>query len=105
MFYKLENKAPVPCGNGREWADCFENAGELLIVGQDEIDSLFILTVFIGVDHDGSTPPQLLETLTTVDGHPSGVAIRSATWEQADRQHRRMALKARTDAIEADDDD
>lgn len=102
MFYKLNGTKPVQCATGRDWADWFENAGEALIVGQDEIDSLFILTVFTGIDQGGSDEPQLFETLSSVDGHSTGAAIRSATWEQADRHHRLMVLRARTDAIEAD---
>ncbi len=105
MFYKLDDRKPVQCGNGREWADWFENAGEALIVGQDEIDRFFILTVFTGIDHDGGEPPQLFETLTAVDGHAGGVAIRSVTWEQAEREHRRFVMKARIAAIEVGGDD
>lgn len=44
MFYRLEGKQPVKCASGRDWVDWFENAGEELIVGQDEIDSLFGVT-------------------------------------------------------------
>lgn len=59
------------------------------------------LTVFTGIDQGGTDMPQLFETLSSVDGKPTGVAIRSATWDQAERKHRRFVFKARTDAIEA----
>jgi len=100
MFYRLEGKAPVKCGTGREWADWFEQAGEALIVAQDEIDGLFVLTVFTGIDQGGSDEPQLFETLSSIDGRSTGIAVRSATWEQAEREHRRIVFKARTNAIE-----
>jgi hypothetical protein len=45
MFYRLEGKASIKSATGREWADWFEQAGEALIVAQDEIDGLFVLTV------------------------------------------------------------
>ena len=102
MFYRLVDRKPVKCATGQEWADWFESAGEALIVGQDEIDSLFVLTVFVGVDQGGSDEPQLFETLSSIKGISTGAAIRSATWEQADRQHRKMVMKACSDAIEVD---
>ena len=98
MFYRLEDREPVKCATGREWADWFESAGEALIVGQDEIDGLFVLTVFTGVDQDGSNPPMLFQTLWHVDGKTAGTAILHETWEQADRFHRKTVLKAHTDA-------
>ena len=85
----------------RDRADWFENAGEALIVGQDEIGPLFILTVFVGVDQGGSDAPQLFETLYSVDGEHGG-SVRHPTWEQAERHHRKSVLEARTNAIEGD---
>lgn len=100
MFYRLVDQVPVRCASGQEWLDWFENAGEALIVGQDEIDSLFVLTVFTGIDQGGGSPPQLFETITAVDGIASGLAIRSATWNQAEREHRRIVSKARNNDME-----
>lgn len=101
MFYKLDGKQPVKCASGRDWADWFENAGEALIVGQDEIGPLFILTVFTGIDQGGSDEPQLFETLFSVAGVHGG-CVRHATWERAERHHRKSVMQARTNAIEAD---
>lgn len=101
MFYRLEGKEPVRCSTGREWVDWFEQAGETLIVGQDEIEGLFVLTVFTGIDQGGSDPPQLFETLSSIEGRSTGVAIRSATWQQAEREHRRIVKKA----IDGEDDE
>ena len=100
MFYKLEDRTPVKCATGREWVDWFENAGEELIVGQDEIDGLFVLTVFTGIDQGGTEEPQLFETLFAVESEPTGTAIRYATWEEADRHHRKTVLQARTAAVD-----
>ena len=100
MFYRLVDRKPVKCATGQEWAAWFENAGEALIVKQDEVDDFFVLTVFVGVDQGGSDEPQLFETLTFVNGKSSGIAVRSATWEQAEREHQRFVFKARTAAIE-----
>ena len=94
MFYSLVDKKPVHCATGREWVDWFENAGETLIVGQDEIGILFVLTVFTGIYQGAGNPPQLFETITAIDGKSVGITIRSATWEQAERVHRKMVEKA-----------
>ena len=101
MFYRLVDKKPVLCKTGQEWAEWFEPAsvaGER-IVARDELDGMEFSTVFIGidpnpVDHD---PPQLFETMTFVDGKSTGVAVRYATWQEAERGHRRMVMKTRTE--------
>ena len=100
MFYKLDNQQPVPCAS-KDWAAWFEHAGEDLVIAQDEIEALFVLTVSTGVDQGGDEP-QLFETLSFVNGRSTGAAIKSATWAQAEREHRRIVLNARTDAIEVD---
>lgn len=102
MFYKLEGRKPVKCATGREWADWFEQAGEELIVGQDEVDNLFVLTVFTGIDLGGTDEPQLFETVFSVDGKATGTVIRYATWDHAERQHRKTVATAQgtlTDAL------
>ena len=60
MFYRLEDKKPVRCATGQEWADWYEAAAKSgeRIVARDEIDSLSVSTLFTGIDPD----PKLGET-------------------------------------------
>ncbi len=97
MFYRLVDKVPLLCKTGKEWAEWYEAAAATgdRIVGRDELDGLLVSTMFTGIDPgivDGA-PPQLFETMTFVDGKSSGVTIRSATWEQAEREHHRLVRK------------
>jgi hypothetical protein len=95
MFYRLVDKKPVPCKTGLEWAEWYEAAAvsEERIVARDELDGLLISTIFIGIDPgagDSDEPPLLFETMTFVNGKATGIAIRSATWEDAEDRHRSM---------------
>ncbi|WP_244832485.1 hypothetical protein [Caballeronia sp. TF1N1] len=102
MFYKLENKRPVQCATGQEWAEWYEasvKSGER-VVARDELDGALISTIFTGLDPNGTNTdtPLLFETAFFFDGKSTGVAIRSASWEQAEREHRKIVFKARTEA-------
>jgi hypothetical protein len=106
VFYRLNNKNPVKCATGQEWAEWYEAAalsGER-VVARDDLDGGGIIsTIFTGIDPNpmDADPPQLFETMMFLNGKSAGVAIRSETWEQAESQHRRMARHVR----EADEDE
>jgi hypothetical protein len=104
MFYRLEEKKPVRCSTGQEWAEWYEAAAKSgeRIVARDKLDGLLVSTVFTGIDPNAvdADSPQLFETMTFVDGKTTGIAIRSTSWEQAERGHRKLVMKAHTAAIE-----
>jgi hypothetical protein len=98
VFYKLDNKNPVKCATGKEWADWYEAAacsGERVIARDDIDGGVVISTIFTGIDQDGIGQPQLFETMMFVHGKSTGVAIRSETWEQAENQHHQMTRQVK----------
>jgi len=108
MFYKLHNKKPVKCATGQEWADWYEAAAQSgeRVVARDELDdSLLISTVFVGIDPNpvDQDPPQLFETMMFLNGKQTGVALRSASWKEAENQHRQMVRQVRKAEAEAED--
>lgn len=104
MFYKLIKKKPVKCATGKEWAEWYEAAAQSgeRVVARDEMDgSVIISTIFTGIALEtGDDAPRLFETMMSLHGKSTGVAIRSETWQQAENQHRRMARRVQ----EADED-
>ena len=100
--YILRGKTPVPCDDLIEWArwmDTREN-----IVKQTKIGTMFVSTVFLGLDHNfsGKGPPILFETMTFCDDEID--CQRCSTWEQAEEQHHYAvkhaeALQERAEAI------
>jgi hypothetical protein len=104
MFYRLAGRKPVKCSTGLELAEWYEAAAQSgeRIVACNELDCLMVSTVFTGIDPNAvdADPPQLFETMTFVHGKATGVAIKSTSWEQAERGHRKLVMKARTAAKE-----
>ena len=99
MFYKLENKNPVKCVTGQEWVEWYEAAarsGER-VVARDTFSGVLLSTIFTGIDPNSidADPPQLFETVAFMGRKATGVALRSATWEQAEQTHRSMLRKMR----------
>lgn len=98
MFYKLENKNPVKCATGQEWAEWYEAAAQTgeRVVARDNFQGVLLSTIFTGIDPTiAAGPPQLFETMAFMGGSATGVALRSATWEQAEHTHRSMLRKMR----------
>ena len=110
MYYKLDEHTPVRCNNVLEWAEWYEPtavSGER-IVARDELDGLLVSTIFTGIDpgaDDSEEPPLLFETMTFVNGKATGIAIRSATWEDAEDRHRSMIRQIRKSNDDDDDDE
>lgn len=107
MFYKLENELPVRCATAQEWADWYEGAARAgtTVVARDELNGALISTMFTGVDPNmiETGLPLLFETVFFIEGRPTGVVIRSRTWEQAEQEHRRIVAKAQMEADAEDD--
>jgi hypothetical protein len=105
MFYKLVDKEPVPC-TGQEWAEWYEPTAVSgkRIVARDELYGMDFSTIFTGIDQStsGKGPPLLFETMTFVNGKSTGVAIRYATWREAEAGHRRMVMKTRSEMADAE---
>jgi hypothetical protein len=101
MFYKLEEKTPVPCMTGPEWQDWIDSAGDSRIVAQDDIGDRLVSTVFQGVDPiaPDSPTPLLFETVI-YDGEGQAVGNRGLypTWVMAEAGHRRAVLWLRNGA-------
>ena len=89
--YILRGKTPVPCDDLMEWARWMDTRES--IVKQTKVGTMFVSTVFLGLDHslDGD-PPILFETMTFCDD--SIACQRCSTWEQAEERHRRAVEQA-----------
>lgn len=85
-FYILRDKVPVPAPL-LEWGRWFEETSNR-IVARDELNGVFVSTVFLGVDHqfwhDG--PPLLFETMI-FGGEHDGYQVRTCTWHEAEEAH------------------
>ncbi len=86
--YILNGNEPVPCPDLMEWADWVEKADRK--VAQTGGGSLFVSTVFLGLDHRfGEGPPMLFETMCFRDGE-GDECEHCSTWEEAEAQHEKM---------------
>ena len=85
----LEGHKVVPCDDLLTWGEWLGTADRR--VARTEISaSLFVSTVFIGLDHSfGNGPPLLFETMVFRNGS-GGEEDRCSTWEQAEQQHAKM---------------
>ncbi len=94
-YYILDGKTPVPVDDVLVWARWFEGdrTADHRVVARDDIGTVLVSTVFLGIDHawfDG--PPVLFETL--VFGW-SGEMRRYATWEEAEVGHAEVVADVR----------
>ena len=102
MHFELMGKLVVPCRDLMEWAKWFETANR--VVAQTEVGSLFVSTVFLGLDHNflDSGQPLLFETMI-FDGRLTGdlknspesiYCDRASDWDAAEAMHRRAVTLA-----------
>jgi hypothetical protein len=93
--YVLDGKTPKPV-DLMTWARWFETADRH--VAKEEVGSMRVSTVFLGLDHSfGDGPPLLFETM--IFGMPEGqdeYQERCSTWEQAEAMHERALAHARS---------
>ena len=103
MSYKyiLKGKEVVPAASLEEWAMYFEH-GEDLKVKQEHIGTVFISTVFIGLDASMSNPPRVFETMAFGQDDSEYIGPeRSATWDEAVATHEAMATQIRNEQAKA----
>jgi hypothetical protein len=113
--YILVDKTPVVLDDLMMWANWMEESmtNESRVVKQDQINDLWISTVFLGIDHAFTGPPMLFETLVfwlyekpvtkiimgkefTHDKESiSGTMRRYSTWSQAEKGHTEVVKETR----------
>lgn len=98
--YILDGHKAVPEPDLLKWGQWLETANRH--VGQDEIGTARVSTVFLGLDHSfGDGPPLLFETMV-FGGKMDGETWRYETWEQAAAGHKAVIDQVR--AAEVSDD-
>lgn len=84
--YILDGHRAVRCSDFMEWAKWFEN-GDRRVALTHINESVYVSTVFLGMDHwFGDGPPMLFETMTFGGPHAQD-CDRCSTWEEAETQH------------------
>lgn len=99
-LYRLDGKKPVPC-TFEEYMSGMKSAASR-IVEQTQVGDLLVSTIFTGIDHAfGTGEKQLFET--TVFGLPDDLQPRwrFSTWNQALREHRKLALRLENQGMES----
>jgi hypothetical protein len=109
-FAILENGSVVSCSDRSEWVEWMQEAfsnGNHWIV-EDEVEGFYILTEFLGINHNvtGIGPPLWFETFVfrSSDGGPLGVkmeygTVRYSTAAQALAGHLAICEKVKSGAI------
>lgn len=84
--YILDGKTPVPA-TLMEWATYYQTADRH--VANTRIGSIWISTVFLGLDHgyDPRQPPVLFETMIFGGGELNETQMRYCTWDEAEAGH------------------
>jgi hypothetical protein len=99
MFYKLEEKTPVPCNSASEWKQWIYEARDCRIIAQDDTGDFIVTTVFQGVDHIAPDSPSPLLFETLIYDYRNGLVEGNhglyPTWEEAAAGHRRAVLRVR----------
>lgn len=91
--YILVGHTPVPCDNIHQWGNWFEKSRDLRRVARSKKGNVVVSTVFLGLDH--SFVPgrvELFETLIFGGKHDQDI-FRYATWEEAERGHKRVCKR------------
>jgi hypothetical protein len=97
--YILIGQTPVPCADLSEWAAWMDRNNR--VVKQTTVGSIFISTVFMGLNHNffGKGPPVLFETMIFLKESPDGPPPldedddrqwRYATWLEAEQHHNKL---------------
>ena len=92
--YILNGHTPVPTSDLLNWGLWMESKER--IVKQEDIGSMKISTVFLGLDHSFSEkgPPLLFESMI-FNGPLDETQDRCSTWDQAEEMHENMCKRAR----------
>ena len=87
-YYILEGHNVVQIEDVNEWGRFFGSKDR--VVAKTDKGEIQVSTVFLGLDHNfGEGPPLLFETMV-FGGEHDGDCERCATWNEAEKQHRRM---------------
>jgi hypothetical protein len=88
-MYILDGRVPVPTADCLEWGMWMELNRDKMRVGQDTIDTAWVSTVFLGLDHSFmGGPPLLFETMVfDPDPELDTRTTRCSTWAQAEVMH------------------
>jgi hypothetical protein len=89
-YYVLRGITPVPCRDMEQWREEFESRH--CRVNQTDIGSVYISTVFLGINHAfsffGDAKPILFETMI-FGGKFDDFQDRCSTWAEAEIMHDR----------------
>lgn len=92
-YFILSGKDAVPVDSLLVWGQWFEKFDRR--IAWDEVGSVTVSTVFIGLDHQfGDGPPLLFETLVS-GGTLDGGMDRYSTWDEAAAGHVAMCVKVK----------
>jgi len=87
--YILVGHEAVPEPDARKWAEFFQN-GNRKVARTHITSSIYVSTVFLGLDHSwGEGPPMLFETMV-FGGEHNQHCTRCSTWLKAEVQHVEM---------------
>ena len=93
MHYILEGKIPKPCNDITEWGQWFEKK-DCHVNNTYLPNHVQVSTVFLGLDHSfGGDTPLLFETMI-LGGKHDQYQERYATWEEAEKGHKRAVKLA-----------
>ncbi|MEM9009062.1 MAG: hypothetical protein AAGE59_36835 [Cyanobacteria bacterium P01_F01_bin.86] len=84
--YTLKEYQPVVCDDELTWRT-FMNEGTNLLVAQDTVSKFTVVTVFLGFNYGNVEQPKFFQT-TFLGADNENRPRYSATWEQANLQHR-----------------
>lgn len=90
LFILGPNHEAIPVKDMIEWAKSFEKSTR--IVKQTGNRTVYVSTVFLGLDHGWGGPPLLFETMV-FGGKHSDQQDRYSTWAEAERGHRRWVKR------------
>lgn len=91
--YILVDRVPVREPDTLKWAEWFSESREERVVAQEEVGSVTVSTVFLGLNHsfDGCGL-EIFETMVFRRGE-SIMCQRASTWEEAENNHKAMVEK------------
>jgi hypothetical protein len=95
----VDRKTPIPCPDLKEWAEWFERASQdgSRVLDKTDTENGTVSTVFLGVDHNFGSGPELLWETLVFGGSMDGETNRYPTWEEAQEGHSRMVNKVTGD--------
>ena len=97
MKYILKHRKPIPCNDILKWSRWFETKHRR--IRRTEVGEVVISTVFLGIDHALSGPPELFETMAFDKEMNELHCERCSTHRQALNQHWAVVKMAKESGI------